>query len=67
MERVKFRTDNDNKRSIAAMESIGYKVEGIFRNHMPTFGSDVRRDSIVLSILKKEWFDEVKFILSNKL
>lgn len=67
MERVEFRADNNNKRSIAAMKSIGCKVEGILRNHMPTLGSDARRDSIILSILKNEWFDEVKENLISKL
>ena len=67
MERVEFRADNNNQRSIAAMKSIGCKVEGILRNHMPTFGSEVRRDSIILSILRNEWFDEVKDNLKGKL
>jgi RimJ/RimL family protein N-acetyltransferase len=67
MERVEFRADNNNQRSIAAMKSIGCKVEGVMRSHMPTLGSDVRRDSIVLSILKDEWFDEVKENLKSKL
>ncbi|MBF7090218.1 GNAT family N-acetyltransferase [Flavobacterium sp. ALJ2] len=67
MERVEFRADNNNQRSIAAMKSIGCKVEGVLRNHMPTFGSDVRRDSIILSILREEWFDEVKEDLRKKL
>ena len=67
MERVEFRADNNNQRSIAAMKSIGCKVEGVLRSHMPTLGSDVRRDSIVLSILKKEWFDTVKENLKQKL
>jgi RimJ/RimL family protein N-acetyltransferase len=67
MERVEFRADNNNERSIAAMKSIGCKVEGVLRNHMPTFGSEVRRDSIILSILKKEWFEEVKENLKKKL
>lgn len=67
MERVEFRADNNNERSIAAMKSIGCKVEGILRNHMPTFGSEVRRDSIILSILRNEWFDEVKDNLKAKL
>ncbi|WP_369752349.1 GNAT family N-acetyltransferase [Flavobacterium sp. WC2409] len=61
MERVEFRADNNNKRSIAAMKSIGCKEEGILRNHMPTaVGSEKRRDSIILSILRNEWFEEVK-------
>lgn len=67
MERVEFRADNNNKRSIAAMKSIGCKVEGVMRNHMPTLESEVRRDSIILSILKKEWFEEVKENLKGKL
>jgi RimJ/RimL family protein N-acetyltransferase len=67
IERVEFRADNNNQRSIAAMKSIGCKVEGVMRSHMPTFGSDVRRDSIILSILKSEWLDEVKANLSLKL
>jgi RimJ/RimL family protein N-acetyltransferase len=60
MERVEFRADNNNQRSIAAMKSIGCKVEGVLRNHMPTRDAEVRRDSIILSILKDEWFGEVK-------
>lgn len=67
VERVEFRADNNNERSIAAMKSIGCKVEGVLRSHMPTANSDVRRDSIVLSILQKEWFDEVKENLKCKL
>jgi len=67
MERVEFRADNNNERSVAAMKSIGCKVEGVMRSHMPTADSDVRRDSIVLSILKNEWFDEVKENLKSKL
>jgi RimJ/RimL family protein N-acetyltransferase len=67
MDRVEFRADNNNQRSIAAMKSIGCKVEGVLRDHMPTYNSDVRRDSIILSILRQEWFDEVKGNLKAKL
>ena len=67
IERLEFRADNNNKRSIAAMKSIGCKVEGILRNHMPTLGSDLRRDSIILSILRTEWFGEVKENLKMRL
>lgn len=67
MERVEFRADNNNERSIAAMKSIGCKVEGVLRSHMPTANGNVRRDSIVLSILKEEWFEEVKENLMRKL
>lgn len=67
IERVEFIADNNNKTSIAAMKSIGCTVEGILRNHMPTLGSEVRRDSIILSILKDEWFDHVKDHLADRL
>lgn len=67
MERVEFRADNSNARSIAAMKSIGCKEEGVLRNHMPTFNSDLRRDTIILSILRSEWFDSVKDNLIKRL
>ena len=67
MERVEFRADNNNERSKAAMRSIGCKVDGVLRSNMPTFGSEDRRDSIVLSILKDEWYEEVKENLKLKL
>ncbi len=59
MERVEFRADNNNKRSIAAMKSIGCIEEGVLRSN--TIKQDGnRRDSIVLSILKAEWENGVK-------
>ncbi|MET0759620.1 MAG: GNAT family N-acetyltransferase [Flavobacterium sp.] len=67
MERVEFRADNGNEKSKAAMLSIGCKVDGVLRSNMPTFESEVRRDSIVLSILRNEWFEEVKENLRKKL
>jgi N-acetyltransferase len=60
LERVEFRADARNEKSIAAMKSIGCKVDGILRSNMPTVEGDARRDSIVLSILKGEWFNDVK-------
>lgn len=66
MIRVEFRADALNERSIAAMKSIGCKVDGILRSNMPNaYGG--RRDSIVLSILKDEWTNEVKEMLKNKI
>lgn len=66
MERVEFRADNENVISIAAMKSIGCKVDGVLRSNMPK--RDVgRRDSIVLSILKPEWEGNIKEILSRKI
>jgi RimJ/RimL family protein N-acetyltransferase len=67
MERFELRADNNNERSIAAMKSIGCKVDGVLRSNMPTRDNNVRRDSIVLSILKDEWFNDVKENLKAKL
>jgi len=58
-ERVEFRADNNNKRSIAAMQKIGCTIEGVLRNHLP-MPNGKRRDSIVLSILKEEWNTSLK-------
>ncbi len=66
MERVEFRADNNNNRSIAAMKSIGCVAEGVLRSN--TIKADgKRRDSIVLSILKGEWENGVKEKLKSKL
>jgi RimJ/RimL family protein N-acetyltransferase len=65
-ERVEFRADNRNDRSIAAMKSIGCTVEGVIRSHMP-LRDGTRRDSIILSILKDEWYTTVKQNLAGKL
>ncbi|MEO6522813.1 MAG: GNAT family protein [Mucilaginibacter sp.] len=65
-ERVEFRADNANQRSIAAMKSIGCTVEGVLRNHGQK-ADGTRRDSIILSILRDEWFGGVKEKLKGKL
>lgn len=59
VERVEFRADANNARSIAAMKSIGCTEEGILRSNCMTANGN-RRDSIVLSILKSEWENEIK-------
>lgn len=59
MERVEFRADNNNVRSIAAMKGIGCTVEGVLRKNVIKMDGG-RRDSIVLSILKEEWATYVK-------
>ena len=58
VDRVEFRADANNKRSVAAMKSIGCTVEGILRSNCKAVTG--RRNSIILSILKGEWFDNVK-------
>jgi RimJ/RimL family protein N-acetyltransferase len=66
MERVEFRADFENKKSISAMKSMGCIEEGVLRkNYIKPNGE--RRDSIVLSILKQEWINGVKENLLKKL
>lgn len=66
LERVEFRADNRNERSKAAMLSIGCKVDGVLRSNLPD-NAGGRRDSIILSILKDEWYTETKENLKQKL
>lgn len=64
VERVEFRADANNERSITAMKSLGCKEEGILRSNCSS--PTGRRDSIILSILKEEWYHEIKESLANK-
>jgi N-acetyltransferase len=66
MDRVEFRADARNEKSINAMKGIGCTVEGILRSNT-VIESGGRRNSIVLSILKDEWFDHVKENLIKKI
>lgn len=59
IERVELRADNNNERSKAAMRSMGATEEGILRKDCYKSGGG-RRDSIVFSILKEEWFNSIK-------
>jgi RimJ/RimL family protein N-acetyltransferase len=59
LDRLEFRAHAKNKASIDAMLAIGCTMEGTLRSHMPTVDGS-RRDSVVLSILKEEWFGGVK-------
>ena len=59
MERVEFRAHVKNERSINAMKAIGCTVEGILRS-VSSSATGGRRDSIILSILKEEWFNGIK-------
>ncbi|MBP6456307.1 MAG: GNAT family N-acetyltransferase [Chitinophagaceae bacterium] len=65
-ERVEFRADFLNKKSIAAMLNIGCKQEGILRSHFLKLNGE-RRDSIILSILKNEWHENLKTALLAKI
>ena len=53
IERVEFRADAKNTRSITAMRAIGCTLEGTLRNNCTS--KTGRRDSVVLSIVKNEW------------
>lgn len=66
VERVEFRADYNNKRSINAMKGIGCVEEGVLRSNCVA-ASGIRRDSIVLSILSNEWFASVKEQLQKQL
>ncbi len=66
VERVEFRADYNNKRSIAAMKGIGCTIEGILRSNVPNANGG-RRDSIILSVLRQEWEERVKKNLKEKM
>jgi RimJ/RimL family protein N-acetyltransferase len=66
MERVGFRANSLNQKSINAMKSIGCKEEGIMRNYSEDAEGN-RIDAIILSIIKQEWFSEAKENLRNKI
>ena len=64
MERVEFRADAKNARSITAMQGIGCTLEGTLRNDCNA--ETGRRDSVVLSIIKSEW-PKIKEALAAKI
>ncbi len=66
MERVGFRADHENKRSINAMKNIGCVEEGVLRSNTYKPNGE-RRDSIVLSILKSEWDHKIKQEFKKKI
>ncbi|WP_413513852.1 GNAT family N-acetyltransferase [Myroides odoratus] len=65
-ERAEFEADNENKRSIAAILSLGCKQEGVLRqNKIRTDGT--RRDSAIFGLLREEWLSSAKERLQAKL
>ena len=64
IERVEFRADATNAKSISAMKAIGCEEEGILRSNCAS--PDGRRDSIILSILRSEWYASKKEALEQK-
>jgi len=65
IERVEFREDNNNEKSIAAMKIIGCTAEAVLRSSWPTPDGG-RRDTIVLSILRAEWISDLREQLKKK-
>lgn len=65
-DRVGFKANSKNMRSIAAMKKIGCVEEGIMRNYAYGLNGE-RIDALVLSILKNEWQSTVKKNLINKI
>ena len=65
LQRVEFRADANNSRSVSAMKSLGCIEEGILRSNCQ--GRNERRDSIILSILKDEWAGSVKDSLKARI
>jgi len=63
--RVQFETDSRNIKSQIAIERIGAKKEGLFRNHIITPDGSIRH-SVFYSIIDSEWPD-VKKRLENML
>lgn len=63
--RVQFKTDTRNVRSQKAIERIGAKREGVFRNHM-ILPDGRYRDSVYFSVIENEWPD-VKIRLEQML
>ena len=53
-ERIQLKADNLNERSLAAIERIGAKKEGVMRNHFIRRDGS-RRDTVMYSIIKSEW------------
>jgi N-acetyltransferase len=63
--RVELKTDSLNRRSRNAIQRIGAREEGIFRNHMLTWSGRIRH-SVYFSIIDSEW-PRVKSDLESKL
>ncbi|WP_430412293.1 GNAT family N-acetyltransferase [Kordia sp.] len=66
-ERIGLGAHAENKRSIAAMKSVGCKQEGIFRNIFPAVATNGRADAVLVSILRDEWLTTEKKMLQKKL
>jgi len=66
IERIELNADVRNKRSIAAMEKIGFQKEGILRQNI-YLPDGHKRDTIVYSLLLEDWENSVKENLAQRL
>lgn len=64
IERVEFRTDVLNLKSVNALKKIGAIEEGILRSHLVN-ALGKRRDTMILSIVKDDWFFKLKSVFEN--
>ncbi|RKR14880.1 RimJ/RimL family protein N-acetyltransferase [Maribacter vaceletii] len=67
LERIGFGASSENEISIAALQSVGCKKEGILRSFLPSSISSKRVNIVLLSILKEEWIKKERDILKYKL
>jgi RimJ/RimL family protein N-acetyltransferase len=66
LERIELRTNINNQTSIEAMKAIGCRQEGILRSHLSGTNGE-RRTTVILSMLKDDWFTTAKELLRNKI
>ena len=50
----------ENIVSIKAIESVGCKYEGRVREFLPNNSSKIKSDAVMFSMLKSEWYSNVK-------
>lgn len=65
--RIGFGVHGENIRSLKALEGVGVKKEGVLRDFLPCVHQKGRVDLVQLSILRKEWLDNVKNDLQQKI
>ena len=66
IKRIGFGANANNATSIAAMKSVGCKVEGYLRSFLIAKDGKIREDVILLSILYEDWEGGVREELKGK-
>ncbi|MFS4468947.1 GNAT family N-acetyltransferase [Maribacter sp. 2210JD10-5] len=67
VERIGLGAYADNIISIAAMNSVGCRKEGVLRNMFPSRRGKGRTDAVLMSILRNEWYENTKYELKAKI